>query len=69
MKIPCNTALGLVGKSGSGKSTLVKVLLGLHDNYSGKILIDGIDVNRFDRSKIFSYVSQDASVIDGYYLR
>lgn len=65
MKIPCNTALGLVGKSGSGKSTLVKVLLGLHDNYSGKILIDGIDVNRFDRSKIFSYVSQDASVIDG----
>ena len=65
IKIPCNSILGLIGPSGSGKSTLVKVLMGLHDNYSGQILIDGKDVTQYNRSKIFSYVPQDTLVIDG----
>jgi ATP-binding cassette subfamily B protein len=36
--------IGIVGISGAGKSTLFKLLLKEHENYSGTILIDGIDL-------------------------
>jgi len=65
INVPCNSILGLTGPSGSGKSTLVRVLMGLHDNYLGQILIDGKNITQFNRSKIFSYVPQDTLVIDG----
>ncbi|PXV91559.1 ABC transporter family protein [Lachnotalea glycerini] len=40
-----NKTYGLVGLSGSGKATLLKILLGLYENYEGKILVDGVDMN------------------------
>jgi ABC-type oligopeptide transport system ATPase subunit len=39
-------ALGLVGESGSGKSTIAKCLLALHRPEEGRIIYDGIEVNR-----------------------
>jgi ribose transport system ATP-binding protein len=33
--------LGLVGQNGAGKSTLVKILAGLHPDYTGSVAIDG----------------------------
>lgn len=46
----------LKGSNGSGKSTLIKLLLGLYDNYTGEILVNGININhickRNYRSKI-----------------
>lgn len=51
---------GLVGKNGCGKTTLTKLLMGLYTNYTGEILINGVNIkeigNVFD---IFSVVFQD----------
>jgi len=52
----------LMGSSGSGKSTIIDLLLGLYKPNSGKIDIQGIDIQDLDlslwRQKI-GYVSQD----------
>jgi ABC-type sugar transport system ATPase subunit len=38
--------LGLVGENGAGKSTLIKILSGVHAEYDGAIVVDGV-VGRF----------------------
>lgn len=38
----------LVGHNGSGKSTLVKLLMRLYDPTEGVILLNGVDIRRFD---------------------
>lgn len=54
--------LALVGSSGSGKSTIVDLLPRFYDIKSGKILIDGIDIQQLkisDLRSIFGIVNQD----------
>ena len=55
------------GKSGSGKTTLIKAILGLHDDYTGKILINNMNVKKINlayfREKI-GYVSQEISTFN-----
>ena len=52
----------LIGKSGSGKTTAVDLMLGLYKPKSGNIIIDGIQLQKYDmnsyRSRI-GYVPQD----------
>lgn len=40
--------VGLIGENGAGKSTLVKLLTGMHDLSSGRILVDGVDLRALD---------------------
>jgi phospholipid/cholesterol/gamma-HCH transport system ATP-binding protein len=40
--------LVILGGSGCGKSTLLKHMIGLYQPYTGRVLIDGIDVNTDD---------------------
>ena len=60
--------LGIIGKSGSGKTTFVQLLLGFYKPLSGKIFIDGEELNdhliKSWRSKI-GYVQQSHFLIRG----
>ena len=40
------TSAALLGLNGEGKTTFLKLLLGLLKPEKGRILIDGIDINR-----------------------
>jgi len=46
--IVAGTTVGVVGRSGSGKSTLAKLLQRLYLPESGRVLIDGIDLQQAD---------------------
>lgn len=50
-KIKDGESVGLIGANGAGKSTIMKLLLGLVQG-EGKILVDDIEVNKENLSKI-----------------
>lgn len=43
----------IVGFSGSGKSTLIALLVRLHDPDEGRILINGVDIKRYDSEDLY----------------
>lgn len=54
--------VAFVGQSGAGKSTLVDLLMRFYDPTGGKILLDGVSVDKFrvsDYRGLFALVSQD----------
>lgn len=60
--------VALVGKTGAGKTTIVNLFMNFYDNYSGEILIDGVNIKDIDkesfRNKI-SMVLQDTWLFEG----
>ena len=56
-------SVGLIGANGVGKSTLLKLIVGLNENYTGEIRVEGIPVSRQNLSAIrekIGYVFQDS---------
>ncbi len=47
----------LVGVNGAGKSTIVKLLIGLYDNYDGEILLNGINIKKYNYANLKSIIS------------
>jgi len=48
LEVPRGETIALVGPSGGGKSTLVDLLLRHYDPQSGTVMMDGVDIRRFD---------------------
>ena len=62
MKFNVGERLAIVGANGSGKTTLIKLLCRLYDPTEGEILLNGIDIRKYDYKEymsIFSVVFQD----------
>ncbi|WP_246552257.1 ABC transporter ATP-binding protein [Vallitalea pronyensis] len=62
LKLFAKKHYAFVGVNGAGKSTLIKLLVGLYDNYTGDILIDGKNLRDFSQGELkalFSIVYQD----------
>jgi ATP-binding cassette subfamily B protein len=46
--IPAGSIVGIVGPTGSGKSTLVNLIGRCYDVTNGAVLVDGVDVRKYD---------------------
>ncbi len=60
--------IAIVGPTGAGKTTIVKLLMRFYDINSGQILIDGHNIQDFNRSdlrKLFGMVLQDTWLFNG----
>ena len=51
-KVNARETVAFVGKSGSGKSTIFSLLCKMYEIQSGKIMIDGVDIQELDRASI-----------------
>ncbi len=62
MKFRVGTRLAVVGMNGSGKTTFIKLLCRLYDPTEGEILLNGIDIRKYNYDEymsVFSVVFQD----------
>jgi ATP-binding cassette subfamily B protein len=62
LKFRVGERLAVVGQNGSGKTTFIKLLCRLYDPTEGKILLNGIDISKYNYEEyisIFSVVFQD----------
>ena len=48
LHLPLGEKLAIVGENGSGKTTLIKLLTNIYTPTSGRILLDGVDLNDWD---------------------
>ena len=66
--IPKGSMIGLIGPSGAGKSTIVSLLTGLYTPSSGKILVDGQELDDSLRAgwmRSIGYVPQSPFLLNG----
>lgn len=65
LKLTIGEKLAIVGMNGSGKTTLIKLLCRLYDPDEGEILLNGVDIRKFNHeeyTQLFSVVFQDYSL-------
>lgn len=53
--IKAGEKIAFVGQNGAGKTTLTKLLLRFYEPTSGEILLDGININRYNKSQYQAY--------------
>ena len=62
VKFKIGSRLAVVGRNGSGKTTFIKLLCRLYDPTEGEILLNGVDIRKYDYGDylaLFSVVFQD----------
>ncbi len=57
----------IVGASGAGKTTVLNMLGGMDSCDSGKILVDGADISRYNRRQLTEYRRYDIGFIFQFY--
>ncbi|MDO4754556.1 MAG: ABC transporter ATP-binding protein, partial [Bacillota bacterium] len=65
IKFHCGSKLAVVGMNGSGKTTFIKLLCRLYDPDEGEILLNGINIRKYNYREyldIFSVVFQDYQI-------
>ncbi len=65
LKFKIGEKLAIVGMNGSGKTTFIKLLCRLYDPTEGEILLNGVNVQKYDYDEymsVFSVVFQDFSL-------
>lgn len=63
LKIKPGQKVAIIGKTGSGKSTLAHMLLRMYDATEGELLLDGINIKKFDLQELrrqIAYTPQEA---------
>lgn len=66
VKFKVGKRLAVVGENGSGKTTFIKLLCRLYDPQEGQILLNGIDIRKYnyrDYMDVFSVVFQDFQLL------
>ena len=66
MKFKIGNRLAIVGENGSGKTTFIKLLCRLYDPTEGQILLNGIDIRKYDYRDymdVFAVVFQDFQLL------
>lgn len=66
LKFKAGERLAVVGQNGSGKTTFIKLLCRLYDPTEGEILLNGIDIRKYDYREylnVFSVVFQDFQLL------
>lgn len=57
----------IVGSSGSGKTTVLNLLGGIDTCTSGRILVDGVEVNKLSQKQLMTYRRKDIGFVFQYY--
>ncbi len=68
IKVEPGQMVAVVGPTGAGKTTLINLLMRFYDVDSGKILVDGVDINDLKRENLrslFGMVLQDTWLFNG----
>ncbi|MEM7812694.1 MAG: ABC transporter ATP-binding protein [Planctomycetota bacterium] len=68
LDVAAGETAALVGRSGAGKSTLCHLVARLYDPTAGRVLLDGVDLTRFDVAAyrgLLGTVEQDVFLFDG----
>jgi len=63
LKVASGKKVAIIGKTGSGKTTLAHLLLRMYDTTSGDILLDSVNINKYDLLRLrtgIAYAPQEA---------
>lgn len=66
--LPPGQIVGILGPSGSGKSTLARTLLGIWPETTGRVLVDDVEIDTYNRNRLgpcLGYLPQDIELFSG----
>lgn len=65
LNIPRGRLVAITGLSGSGKTTLIKIIAGLIEPDEGEVYIEGVDISKIHRLKLFEMRKHMAFIFQG----